>query len=134
MFYRNANETDSGLVEFAFGDSPEVAKTLLALVLSGRKTATCSALSSFDGQPIAKPGDKQVVLDERGNKACLIEITSVKIIKFCDVESDFAAKEGEGDLSLANWRKSHKAYFLRADCYEPEMLLVCEQFRLIEVV
>ena len=32
-------------VTFAFGDSPELADELLALVLAGRKTATCAALA-----------------------------------------------------------------------------------------
>ena len=35
-------------VTFQFGDSPELADELLALVLSGAKTATCGAMRDFN--------------------------------------------------------------------------------------
>jgi uncharacterized protein YhfF len=38
-----------GAVTFAFGDSPALADELLALVLAGRKTATCAALRDYAG-------------------------------------------------------------------------------------
>ncbi len=131
--YRSASTSDSGLVEFSFGDSAEMARALLALVLSGRKTATCSAFDMYPDKKIVEVGEQQIVLDEMGRRACIIEITAVEITKFSEVDAAFAEKEGEGDLSLAHWQASHKAYFTQTGCYKPDMLLVCEQFRLIEV-
>ena len=37
-------------VTFQFGDSPELADELLALVLAGAKTATCGALRDFNAE------------------------------------------------------------------------------------
>ena len=34
-------------IRFSFGDSPELADRLLALVLAGKKTATCGALRDY---------------------------------------------------------------------------------------
>lgn len=120
-------------MEFSFGDSPSIASELLALVIAGRKVATCSALSSFLDRPLAIPGEQQIILNEHGQKACLIEITAVDLVKFKDVDADFAIKEGEGDLSLEAWRTSHRRYFERAGCFEPDMILVCEQFRVAQI-
>jgi uncharacterized protein YhfF len=39
---------DAELERFAFGDSPQMADALLALVLAGTKTATCSALAAYE--------------------------------------------------------------------------------------
>lgn len=57
-------------------------------------------------------------------------------MKYCDVTEDFALKEGEGDRTLAYWRRVHEDFFtqeLRAEGLEfsPEMKVVCEQFELV---
>ena len=43
-----------------------------------------------------------------------------------------ALAEGEGDFE--EWKRGHIAYFTRNGGYDPDMLLVCERFRLIEVL
>jgi uncharacterized protein YhfF len=122
------------LERFAFGDSAEMADALLALVLAGRKTATCGAMADYDrdGAPLPRPGQRSIVLDDRGRPACIIETTDVACRRFDAVDSSFAREEGEGDLSLANWRESHKSYFGRNGGFAPDMMLVCEKFRLVE--
>jgi len=58
----------------------------------------------------------------------------MQLIRFCDVPSELASKEGEGDLSLAYWREGHKRYFEREGTYSEEMELIFEEFDLIEVL
>jgi len=119
-------------VTFQFGDSPELADELLALVLAGTKTATCGALHHFGGdEPVPEAGRRDVVLDGRGRPACVIETASVLIQRFDQVDEAFALAEGEGPY--AAWREAHIAYFERNGGYAPDMMLVCERFRVVHV-
>jgi uncharacterized protein YhfF len=120
-------------IRFQFGDSPELADELLGLVLSGVKTATCGALRDYGtAEPMPQVGRRDVVLDGAGRPACVIETTEVTIQRFCDVDDDFAVAEGEGPYEA--WRSGHIAYFTRNGGYTPDMALVCERFRLIQVL
>lgn len=99
-------------VTFQFGDSPELADELLALVLSGAKTATCGALRDFnEKEPVPEPGRRDVVLDGRGRPACAIETISIVIQRFDEVDEAFALAEGEGPYDA--WRSGHIDYFDR---------------------
>lgn len=84
----NAKEnTDKNYFErFAFGDSPEMADELLALVLAGKKTATVSVVLEDEQTPSV--GDLSLVLDGRGNPACAIKTVHLEIVKFCDLTWD----------------------------------------------
>ena len=125
----------AGAVTFSFGDSPEMADELLALVLSGRKTATCGALRDYGGaEPVPEVGRRDVVLDGQGRRAAVIETVSVEHKRFDEVDAEFAAAEGEGDLSYDYWREAHEAYFGRNGGFSLDMILVCERFRLVEVL
>lgn len=121
-------------VGFKFGDSRELNKKLLALVRSGAKTATCGALRDFgegsDEMPVV--GRRDIALDWDGKPALLIETTEVTTRPFRDVPEDFALAEGEG--SFDDWRDAHIAFFTRNGGYDPDMMLVCERFRLVEVL
>lgn len=121
-----------------FGDSPALADELAALIESGRKTATCSALWEWEaeGNPIPKIGLKSIVLDGRDEPVCIIETTEVVIRPYNEVDAQFAAEEGEGDLSLAYWREAHWRFFTRTlskinKMPALDMPLVCERFRVI---
>ena len=123
---------------WSFGDGPEMADELGALVLAGRKTATCSALWELEaeGEPMARPGEKAVILDGRGEPVCVIETTGVEIRRYDEVDEDFAREEGEGDRSLEHWREAHKDFFTRTlpgigRGFAEDMPLVCERFRMI---
>lgn len=119
-------------VTFQFGDSPELADELLALVLAGTKTATCCALRDFNEQePVPEAGRRDVVLDGSGRPACVIETLSVLIQRFDQVDEAFALAEGEGPYEA--WRDAHIAYFDRNGGYAPDLVLVCERFRVVEV-
>ena len=121
-------------VTFSFGDNPDMADELLALVLAGKKTATCGALASFapGGEAMPVVGRRDVVLDGKGRRAAVIETLELEIRRFDQVDQRFAGDEGEGDGTLAWWRDAHRRYFERAGAFSPDMQLVCERFRLVE--
>lgn len=123
---------------WAFGDGPEMADRLGALVVDGVKTATSGALWEYEhtGEALPAVGDLSIVLDGRGAPLCLIEITEVHVLAFDQVPADIAHDEGEGDRSLASWREAHWAFFSRSlprIGREPsmDMPLVCERFRVL---
>jgi uncharacterized protein YhfF len=122
-----------GAETFTFGDSRALCDRLLGLVRSGRKTATCGALREFDagGEALPVVGRKDISLDWDGAPALVIETLEVTQRRFCDVGADFALAEGE-DETLEGWQDGHRRYFERNGGWEPEMMLVCERFRLVE--
>lgn len=123
-------------ITFAFGDSPEMADELLALVLAGTKTATCGALRDFPEGGPSRPvvGRRDVVLDGKGRRAAVIETVEVTIRRFDEVDEAFAHDEGEGARTLQDWRDGHRRYFERNGGFSPDMELICERFRLVEVL
>ena len=120
-----------GLRSFAFGDGPALADDLLDLVLKGIKTATCS---TEDEPNTSTPGECWIVLDGRGVPACVIETLEVTYCRYNDVGAAFAYEEGEGDRSLAYWRDAHRRYFGRRGKFSEDMMLMCERFRLVEIL
>lgn len=122
-----------GAVRFTFGDSPELCAHLLELVRSGRKTASCGALRDFTagGEALPQPGRHDIALNWDGTPALVTETVSVTRCAFSAVDEEFALAEGE-NKSLSDWRAAHQAYFERNGGFAPDMMLVCERFRLIE--
>ena len=119
------------LERFSFGDSPEMADQLLAFVLGGSKRATC--WSALDGQQ-THVGKQMVVQDGAGRPRAILETVELKQQRFCDVGLQFALDEGEGDETLDDWRRGHRSYFERNGGFDPEMMLWCERFRLVELI
>jgi uncharacterized protein YhfF len=121
-----------------FGDNSDLADKLGNLILKGVKTATCSALCEWEAErsELPKMGSKTIVLDSNDSPLCIIETIEVVIRAFNEVDAKFAYEEGEDDRSLESWRKEHWNYFSRvlpkiAKKPAPEMLLVCERFRVV---
>ena len=121
---------------YSMGDSPQLADELLALILDGRKTASCCSVfeQERDGFPMPNKGDYYLILDGRQQPAAIIQTTEVKICRFDEVDEAFARDEGEGDLSYTYWRDAHETYFTRNGGFSPDMLLICERFELIEAL
>lgn len=123
---------------FAFGDGPDMADKLLALVLAGTKQATASRFNFYRkaGTRPPAPGDLSLVLDGRGRPACVIETTRVDISPFNTATAEFAFVEGEGDRSLEYWQDVHLSYFHRecareGNFFSEDEPIVFERFRLI---
>lgn len=114
-----------------FGSSPAVETQLAHLVAIGTKQATAGA---WTGTPESSPGRQWVVADGRRQPVCVIETETVETIPFGAISEAFAAREGEGDGSLAYWRAVHERFFKAEGSWEPEMLVEAETFRLVEVI
>ena len=109
---------------------------LADLVLKGEKTATASAydLYALEDEPLPQEGKFDVILDSQNQAVCIVEITRVSVESFKYVSADHAFKEGEGDKSLAYWRRVHEdcfAEWLREAglTFTPESKVVLEEFR-----
>lgn len=121
-----------------FGDNRELADELCELVLEGRKRATACLVweAEFDPSNAPVQGGYSIITDFDGTPKCIIQTTEVRILPFNQVDAEFAAEEGEGDLSLEFWRRLHWDYFTRK-CAEmgkeasPTMEVMCERFRVM---
>lgn len=121
-----------------WGDGPEMADELGALIAAGTKTATCSALWEWEAEGESPPetGAVTIVLDGSGSPLCIVETVEVTVRRYNEVTADFAREEGEGDLSLEYWREAHRQFFTRTlpkvgRGFSEDMPLVCERFRVI---
>ncbi|MFC3899516.1 Uncharacterized protein YhfF [Aliicoccus persicus] len=132
---KNPSYKDKPYEAWQFGADPN---TLAALVVKGTKTLTCSSFREYqmENEPLPEVGDVSIILDEENQPKGIIENTRVYTMKFSDVDDEIAYKEGEGDRSLAYWRKSHIEFFewlyekLGHEFNESEEIVV-EEFKLI---
>jgi uncharacterized protein YhfF len=129
---------DEQYVAEGWGDSPRLADELGTLIVTGAKTATCSALWEYEAEGSALPeaGSKTIVLDGQDDPLCIVETTEVVVRPYDKVDAKFAYEEGEGHRSLEYWRDAHWRFFSRTlptIGKEPsvDMPLVCERFRVI---
>ena len=130
---------DEQYVAEGWGDSPQMADELGALIKARTKTATCSALWEYEaeGSPLPETGSKTIVLDGYNDPLCIVETTEVEVRPYNEVDDRFAYEEGEGDRSLEYWREAHWHFFSHTlptnigKESTPDMPLVCERFRVI---
>lgn len=104
--------------------------TLFDLVVSGRKTATCSLYNS--DADISQIGEISIIENSVG-KRIKIKTIAASVRRFRDIDSNWAIKEGEGDLSLDYWRRVHKDFFTKrltthGRKFDENIKLVCEEF------
>ena len=123
-----------GLKTFMFGDSKELCDELTALVIRGKKIATCEALSTYASGAEEMPalGRVDLALTWEQKPAVAIRTIEIEIRMFGEVEEGFALDEGENS-DLAGWRKDHQDYFERNGHFDLEMKVVCERFEVVEV-
>ena len=122
---------------WAFGATPEQADDLLALLLSGIKTATAGALWDYEaeGEALPSPGALGIVTDGRGVPHALVVTTQVEVVPFNEVSAEHAYLEGEGDRSLATWREVHERFFtehaVHSRGFSRDMPVVLQRFAVL---
>lgn len=132
---------------WAFADNAALANELLALVLSGRKTATAGALWEHgpehgqehqQSDPLPKVGQVSILLDGCGEPQAVIRTASVEVLPFNEVSAEHACCEGEGDRTLESWRRDHEIFWRRSLSsltppreFADDMPVVCERFELL---
>lgn len=130
--YSRLNNVDAEYDAWCFGDD---ADQLAALVLEGTKTATSSAypVYALEWEALPQAGQYSVIQWQNEEAACVVKTTNVYVVPFRDVSAEHAFREGEGDRSLAYWKKVHEDFFSRelSDCglaFTEDMQVVCEEF------
>lgn len=120
---------------FSFGNTPQMADELALLVATGKKTGTSSGYALYAGE-LPSLGERGIVLDGKGVPVCIIKNTKIEIVAFKDITENHARKEGEGDQSLAYWRKVHfdffeKSFYEQGMIFDENELIVYEEFEVI---
>ncbi|WP_114856150.1 ASCH domain-containing protein [Brachybacterium sp. YJGR34] len=119
---------------WAFGATAQHADDLLNLVLAGIKTGTATAMADFgDDEPVPVVGELSIILDGSGTPRAVLEVTSLEVLPFDEVGEEHARAEGEGDRTLASWRRIHESFWRAhgSEGFAPDMPVLCERFRLI---
>lgn len=122
---------------WAFGAQPT---KLAQLVCQGKKTATTSGYLFYelDNEALPQVGEYNIILDENEQAVCITQTTKVYQTTFAKVDARHALLEGEGDLSLAYWRKVHQDFFTQelaelGEEFSPEFEVICEEFTVVYV-
>ena len=120
---------------FHFCDNEADADECADLVLRDIKRATAASVAELEraGLRPPVPGDVSIVTRWNGEAVAIIKTVRVDIRRFDDVDEAFARREGEGDRTLAYWRRVHEAYYRRVlagsgVAVDGDLLIVCEQF------
>lgn len=123
----------------AIGSTRESRDAGAALILAGVKTATSALPSEFaDGRP-PFPGALSVVLDGSGRPRGVVETLRKELRPFGSADEAFAAAYGEGDRTLAWFRREIGAHYRglvegAGGVFGDDTVLVFEWFRLLHRV
>ncbi|MCX5233552.1 ASCH domain-containing protein [Streptomyces sp. NBC_00233] len=73
---------------------------------AGYKTATTGLLEDYakETEGLECLGERMALLDGQGHPIAVIEITGVEVKPFSEVTWEHVQAEGEGDVSLEEWR------------------------------
>jgi uncharacterized protein YhfF len=130
--------------EFAFPGP--LRDQLVAAILSGAKTATSSLVVEYEreGIPLPVVGRRAVVVDSGDRPVAVIQITEVRTLRVGDVDIADARDEGEGYLTIAEWRAAHERFWgssqMRDSLDDPafvvtdDTLMVAERFKVVDLV
>ncbi|MCK5253627.1 MAG: ASCH domain-containing protein [Thermoplasmata archaeon] len=123
---------------WGFGDSPELVDHLLALVLEGKKRASCNLLreTELEGWPGTVVGAYNIILNGAGHPRAVIRTVNVQRCAFRDVTAEHAYLEGEDDRTLTSFRREHIKYLTRVGQrlgfeFHEDMEVEMESFELV---
>ncbi|MFG1806338.1 ASCH domain-containing protein [Streptomyces sp. NPDC049040] len=126
-----------------FGFPGPLRDQLVAAVLDGSKTATTGVLAAYEheGEALPEVGARAVVVDSADHPVAVMEFTEVRVVPLREVDLAHAVDEGEGDTSVAGWRRTHEEFWhspeMRAAMDDPDFtvdddtLVVLQRFRLV---
>jgi uncharacterized protein YhfF len=109
---------------------------LVDAVLRGNKTATASLVTDYqphtdDELPVV--GRHYLMVGYDNEPVGIVETTELRIVPMAEVDLQFARDEGEGFVTVANWRAAHERFWADRRITD-ETLVVCEHFRLVQVL
>lgn len=98
-----------------FGEqtNPTQVTELANLILSGKKRSTAKPLAYYSAEQEAVPqvGDYFVLLNGDMKPVAVAETVVSELIPFLRISAEHAYNEGEGDLSLEDWRDRTRTKF-----------------------
>ena len=125
--------------EYAF--SGEMRDQLIEAILDGGKTTTTSLLEEYrvSGEPLPRPGDREILINSDGTANGVLAITDVRICRLDEVTEEHARGEGEGYESVAEWRSGHELFWISPEFQEAnpglvigdETEVVCTRFEFL---
>lgn len=127
--------------EFAFPGA--LRDQLVAAVLDGSKTSTTAMLIGYeiDQEDLPVVGLKEVVIDSAGTPVAVIEMTEVRQTRLAEVDLQHAIDEGEGFITIDQWRAGHEEFWhsqdIRDELNDPhftvndDTVLVLQRFRVV---
>ena len=97
----------------ALGGPGALRDRLVSALLGGQKTATSSLMVEWeqDAEPLPDPGELQTVVDSANRPVAVIEVLAVDVIRLGDADLELALAEGEGFLSVQDWRRAHEGFW-----------------------
>jgi 5-formyltetrahydrofolate cyclo-ligase len=100
-------------VEASFAGGRGITDSLIQLYLGGKKWAGSSIVQDFEsaGDPLPRVGNYWIVLDSAERPRLLLKTVRVEIHAFEEITAEIARAEGEGDLSVEHWKKSHGEHY-----------------------
>ncbi|WP_017733505.1 ASCH domain-containing protein [Nafulsella turpanensis] len=132
------NKVKETPVSFYFCDNEKDANECAELVVKGIKQATATSLWWFEKnkENLPEVGNQYIITDWNGNAKAIIETTKVVLTPYNEITPEFAQTEGEGDKSLAYWKRVHQAFYTRemepyGEEFDESMIIVCEYFKTI---
>jgi uncharacterized protein YhfF len=117
----------------ALGLPGQERQELNRLTLRGVKTATTSLFADYEreGETLHATGSRYRLVDSVGEPVAVIEVTPVRTCRFDEVDLRHAQAEGEGFVTVDEWRTAHEKVW-------PEVVgssvVVLEEFRLVRPV
>jgi uncharacterized protein YhfF len=136
------------LIRWGFADPGPLRDELTALALAGTKTATAALLVEIelDGEPVPKPGDREVLLDSADRPVAVVETVACPVVRLADVDDQHAIDEGEGYANSAEFRVDHERFWnrsideLRRRLGDPsftltdDTMIMCQRFRIVATI
>lgn len=134
------SEVDLPVIEFAFPGP--LRESLIAAIQSGIKTTTSSLMREYKvaDEPLPMVGTHGIVIDSIEAPVCVVETVDVQVVRLSDVPLAHATAEGEGYMSVAQWRAGHLKFWesaeMRAELgadftVTDSTLIVLERFTLV---
>lgn len=102
------------VVEAAFAGGRKGTDALIRLYRQGKKTAGSGLVQDYvsAGDPLPKVGNYWIILDSHERPQFLVKTIRTEINLFGAIPKAVARAEGEGDLSVAHWKKAHRNFYL----------------------
>jgi len=135
----------AGLDASGFAFPGPLRDELTALALAGTKTTTAGLFAELeaDGETLAAPGVREVLLDSDERPVAVLEIVASRVVRLADVDDQHAIDEGEGYVDAAAFRVSHERFWngyiddLRRRigpdfAIDDDTLVVLQRFKVVE--